>query len=256
MNNKHRSTPTHCEFRARRASIESIERRLLLSTVTVSDDGTIASVAGTDAADTIDVFDGTTGFRDEVYYISVSGRNFFGAELSSLQRIEIRAGDGDDLVNCSMQEFSKPVFIDLGEGNDRVEGDDTRGIITADGGEGNDTIIGGAGADRISGGLGSDRLYGRGGRDRLSGGGGKDRLYGGASGDWLSGQGGDDQLFGEGGNDRLSGGVGGRDTLHGNAGDDYLASNDGSIDELFGDGGTDSATADLNDILSSIETTV
>ena len=52
------------------------------------------------------------------------------------------------------------------------------------------------------------------------------------------------------GNRDLGSGI---DTLSGNAGDDFLISDDGFIDQLFGDGGNDSARADVDDLLTGIE---
>lgn len=84
--------------------------------------------------------------------------------------------------------------------------------MSADGGDGDDTITGSSAADHLVGGAGADRIWGLWGNDRVSGGDGDDRVFGGD---------GDDTLFGDAGADRVSGG-GGDDTLDAGLGRDWL----------------------------------
>lgn len=83
-----------------------------------------------------------------------------------IQIKEIRAGNGDDIIDMTSQQFSytgSGVRIYGGSGND---------IIWAN--KGNHTIFGGSGNDRMIGGNGNDVLAGGAGNDRMHGGGGKD----------------------------------------------------------------------------------
>jgi len=120
--------------------------------------------------------------------------------------------------------------------------------VSADGGDGNDTIDAAAGDDHLVGGLDDDRLLGRNGDDTLFGGAGLDLLLGGNDADYLWGESDDDTLFGEAGTDNANGGDdsddlvdGGTedDTLHGATGDDTVLGRDGD-DVLYGDDGRDS----------------
>jgi VCBS repeat-containing protein len=61
------------------------------------------------------------------------------------------------------------------------------GIVSVDGGKGNDSLTGTAGADKLLGGAGDDSLLGADGADVLIGGAGVDRLTGGAGADVLTG---------------------------------------------------------------------
>jgi Ca2+-binding RTX toxin-like protein len=118
--------------------------------------------------------------------------------------------------------------INTGKGNDRITTTSEYPVqLRVNAGAGHDTVIGGAANDEISGGTGNDRLYGSGGNDTLYGSGGHDRLYGDA---------GNDQLYAGSGNDRLYGGTG--------------------SDVLSGSGGKDIGQSDVDDLLTSIETTV
>lgn len=83
-----------------------------------------------------------------------------------IQIKEIRAGNGDDIIDMTSQQYSytgSGVRIYGGSGND---------IIWAN--KGNHTIFGDSGNDRIIGGNGNDVLAGGAGNDRMHGGGGKD----------------------------------------------------------------------------------
>src|SRR5262245_30636443 len=181
-----------------RAIMDAMEPRILLASITaqLSADGTL-TVTGTDGADTIVV--GTAvrdlpGGDNLVEVVVAAGRDFV---QSSVQRVVILAGGGNDTIDCSAVpptfdlDDTKPLnnaaFIDAGAGDDSINatslddtiiggtGDDTiqggSGVDRIAGGEGNDSISGNAQADRIDGGVGADFLNGHGGRDKLSGGG-------------------------------------------------------------------------------------
>jgi Ca2+-binding RTX toxin-like protein/subtilisin-like proprotein convertase family protein len=69
------------------------------------------------------------------------------------------------------------------------------GLVTLDGGAGNDTLVGGAGRDLLVGGTERDVLMGYGGNDTLQGGDGADWLFGGDGNDTLTGGAGADEFF-------------------------------------------------------------
>jgi uncharacterized delta-60 repeat protein len=162
-------------------------------------------------------------------------------DQGNITLISIVCGDGDDVVVLSDID-SEDALVDAGNGDDRIGS-----------GAGHDTLLGGDGRDQIDGGGAADRIAGGNGRDKLTGGSAGDRINGGAGGDWLAGQGGNDTLMGEGGADYLDGGIN-ADYVQGNSGNDvFVEESDFTVDNLFGDGGHDRATAEEDDILSSIE---
>ena len=79
---------------------------------------------------------------------------------------EIRAGDGDDVVDMTSQRFE---YI----------GDD----LTIRGGSGNDTLWANKGNNMLFGDAGNDRLVGASGNDLLAGGTGNDSMHGGGGSD-------------------------------------------------------------------------
>jgi Ca2+-binding RTX toxin-like protein len=96
-------------------------------------------------------------------------------------------------------------------GNDSITASTLKassGLLSLDGGAGNDTITGGAGHDFLFGGDDNDRILGGGGNDQLSGGNGNDALDGGIGNDALVGGAGNDTLTGGAGNDTITGGAG------------------------------------------------
>jgi Ca2+-binding RTX toxin-like protein len=99
------------------------------------------------------------------------------------------------------------------------------GPLTADGGDGNDSI----GGDDYN--------------DTLSGGGGDDYITGGGGGDTISGGEGNDQLDG----------VTGRDTVNGDAGNDYITATDSESDTIDGGADTDTAYYDRFDTVTNVE---
>jgi Ca2+-binding RTX toxin-like protein len=155
-----------------------------------------------------------------------------------ITRINVDAGDGDDIV--SLFGTHLPGYVFGGYGEDRIAG-----------GSGNDTLTGGANRDRIDGNVGADRINGSGGNDVLQGGLNNDRLYGGEGNDVLSGLSHVDRLFGGNGNDTLIGGTS-NDKLYGEGGDDLLVGNSG-IDIINGGADEDSAKEDAQDHYAEIE---
>ncbi len=182
-------------------------------------------VPGTSGNDFIDIV-----ADDEVIQASLNG---FGRQfnVSQVDQISITGGDGNDNIDAG-SDRAVPIFADGGNGRDKIAG-----------GFKNDTLMGDGGRDFIDGGAGADHIIGGGGNDQLRGQTGNDLIHGGPGNDYLEG---------DSGNDRLDGGSG-LDTVHGNDGDDFITANDGAIDSLFGDGGTDTATADAQDLKTSIE---
>lgn len=152
------------------------------------------------------------------------------------------------------------------------------GILSVDGGSGNDTITGTLEDDLIFGGTGNDIIQGGAGQDEMHGGAGVDTLsyeassvgvtvsIGGGFGDVVGGAGGDaafdsgtgfENIIGGSGNDGFDGnslanvidGRGGNDDLWGFAGADKLIGGAGD-DTLHGNDGADTLTGgDDNDIL-------
>ena len=175
----------------------------------------------------------------------------------------------DEIVNAGRIEGQ----INLGAGNDLLDGRLGLTLGAADGAEGDDTLLSGTAAETLLGGFGQDWLDGGDGADSLLGGAGANHILAGAGNDSLTGEAGDDAMLGEAGddwlqsdrgNDSLSGGDGadtlnggdGDDTLTGGGGDDLLEAWDdqdqvsggdgndtitawGGGDGLFGDGGND-----------------
>jgi Ca2+-binding RTX toxin-like protein len=142
-------------------------------------------------------------------------------------RVAVKAGKGcravkgdKTKVRCTTAKAPTRVLLHLGAKNDSVTNRSDL-AISANGGDGNDTLAGGPRADRLIGEGGADRLYGRAGADSLDGGEGADRLWGEAGNDGLNGGWGNDALAGGDGNDQLVGSVG-DDREYGGAGDDYF----------------------------------
>jgi Ca2+-binding RTX toxin-like protein len=81
--------------------------------------------------------------------------NGFGADVSNVGSIALRAGIGDDTISAGngLATLSKFIF-DGGAGNDQITGGD--GADSVIGGAGDDTIAGGRGDDTVSMGSGND----------------------------------------------------------------------------------------------------
>ena len=180
--------------------------------------------------------------------------------------ITLRGGDGNDLLSASGRNFElrgdggadliRVNAFDIPGDPDLSFDDSVTGRSRAFGGDGNDTIHGGAGNNTLEGNAGNDRIYLPFGY--ASGGGGSDRIITrGSFGSTASGGDANDHLTAlEGGT--LLGGNGddvltGARLLIGGAGDDIIFSRNGRTDTLDGGAGNDTATADEDDVLTSIE---
>lgn len=128
------------------------------------------------------------------------------------------------------------IVVDGLAGNDHINVDDGLGLVSIDGGDGNDritiwpssstsegraSIFGGNGNDEITAGSGKDSVNGAAGNDAIIAGGGDDLVIGGTENDTLTGGAGKDKMYGGDGNDRLRGN-GGNDVIYGDAGSDRL----------------------------------
>jgi Ca2+-binding RTX toxin-like protein len=185
------------------------------------------------------------GTGDTLRFIANGTLTSAGAfQTSGFERIELGAG-GVQLVLHALPT----TVVGGGSGNDRIDGRLLPNIsFSADGLEGNDTLVASDAGGVFSGSAGNDSLLGGAGGDNFSGG---------ANGDTLSGGGGDDSLHGGLGNDRLLGGAGddvfarpsfqdpteqGADTILGGAGNDQvvmLLANLDALDSIAGGSGHD-----------------
>ncbi|MBI1312477.1 hypothetical protein GC176_14390 [bacterium] len=165
------------------------------------------------------------------------------SQLVSIETAVLNGDDGDESI--SAEQFSGLVTINGGGGNDTLYGAASGSVIN--GGSGNDSLYGAASGDVINGGDGNDVIVGFGGDDRIDGGAGNDNLVGGAGSDTLIGGDGDDHLHGQGSSgDVLSGGPdadlldggSGDDSLYGAASGDVINGGDGN-DFIVGFGGDD-----------------
>lgn len=165
---------------------------------------------------------------------------------SLVTSLEINGSSGNDKItlNSLPSDWNGLVTLNGGAGNDSLSGASAGVGIRLIGGDGNDTLVGGNGGDVLLAGDGDDSLKGNSGADILVGGDGQDKLFGDAGDDALIGDDGLDPL--DDGNDSLDGGPGndtllgqsGNDTLKGNTGDDLVLGDDGD-DSLNGGSGTD-----------------
>jgi Ca2+-binding RTX toxin-like protein len=166
--------------------------------------------------------------------VDANGSTFIA---TNLQDLEVWAGRGDDTVIIGNLSgiVTEPVMVDLGAGDDVLDGSSATTPIIAYGRSGNDVLTGGSAADWLKGGDGNDVLEGGNGNDVLIGGRGDDTLDGGFGDDRLFGGQGDDKLLGGDGNDVLKGG-GGNDTLDGGPGKDSLIDWAGKYEKGKGNG--------------------
>lgn len=223
---------------------ELLESRQLLSVTAIVIQNELYITAGTNDSVTV-----KTGIGNPLpVEVLGNGVKVFGAgnvPASSLGRIRIEAGDGNNTINLSSVTAanfgaSLEVVVYGGNGNDTIIGSPDIGISVL-GGDGADTLTGGSGKDTLDGGNGRDSIAGGIGDDVLRGGDGFDSLDGGNGNDTLSGGDGKDTVLGAAGNDSLDGGSdtddvrggSGNDTLTGGAGVDTMNGEDGN-DSVFG----------------------
>ncbi len=136
-----------------------------------------------------DCFDGGSGYdilhltqMDDALFLDDQNLSDFGeiAKFSDIE--EIRAGEGDDIVDMTSFNF---IYGDI-----KILGGDGNDILWSS--SGNDEIFGGNGDDNIQSAIGNDKIFGQEGDDILKayygddflvGGLGSDQLYGGAGAD-------------------------------------------------------------------------
>ncbi len=235
--------------------LESLETRALMAAGVTANllDGVLV-VEGTESRDLIVISSNNN-------HLSVNGiaETF---DSSGVQKIEVRAGGGSDIVAVS-RAVKQMAVIDAGDGNDIVIGGG--GLTAIHGGDGDDMLYGGTDTSLIFGDAGDDTIHGDNASNCLSGGDGNDRITGGprldlifgeAGNDILDGQAGADIIIAGGGNDQLFGGLG-NDLLLGESGNDILRGGDGvdillggeGVDQLFGEADDDYLFYDLDDLI-------
>jgi len=142
-------------------------------------------------------------------------------EGSTTAGMQIDAGDGSDQVDVMAGfYFEGVVTVNGGSGDDRISVTSARSVI--EGGEGNDEIAGHNDRDTLYGGAGNDTIAGRGGDDTIDGGPGTDSIFGDS--------------------DRLTGGDG----------NDTIRVRDGERDQVSCGAGADIVTADPADVIEPL----
>jgi Ca2+-binding RTX toxin-like protein len=146
-----------------------------------------ANLSASTVEDGVLTVEGTTGDDLIVLRPSTQGRvlitvNGFQRHFSGVDRVVVNSGLGNDVVRA-MSNFSKPVEMHGGLGDDVLEGGPRADLVFGEGGD--DMLRGGSGNDVLVGGLGNDRLLGQAGRDLMIGSDGIDRLEGGDGDDIL-----------------------------------------------------------------------
>lgn len=216
--------------------LEQLECRKLL---TAAMSGTVPNMLVVDGTDGVDLI--SLRYRGSNVQVILNGvAQFFTA--ADINRIEVYAGEGNDIVDLSTLYIN--TYVLAGAGNDLVLGGFGNDSLT--GAAGKDTLRGGAGDDRLNGANSPDQVFGDDGSDVLYGGVHNDYLDGGAGVDWIFAEDGDDSLLGGPHNDRLYGGAG-RDRILGQHGGDLLVGDSGNDliwggignDQISGSSGTD-----------------
>lgn len=182
---------------------------------------------------------------------------------SAVTAIVVTGSDADnvlDLSGVTAAQFTALTSLsaDGGDGNDSITGSDDfadsmvggNGRDTLNGQGGNDTLSGGDGADAITGGLGNDSILGGNNADTITGDAGLDTLEGGDGADSLNAGDDNDSVLGGNGADSIDGGLGddtinsdgGNDTVNGNAGNDSILGG-ADRDSLLGGDGNDTINA-------------
>ena len=156
----------------------------------------MATIYGTDDAETINSYDGVTSGSDLIYgfagddtIVGLAGQDMiiggFGADT-----MDGEVG-GYDYDTASYVDSTMGVIVSLATGlgfNGTAQGDILSNFENLNGSAHDDILLGDdasnflsgqAGNDNLSGGGGADQLYGDNGDDRLKGGGGADTLHGG-----------------------------------------------------------------------------
>lgn len=177
---------------------EALERRRMLSFSTSLSNG-VLTVLGDGNSQEIIVWrsSGDIKVREVLNQVETDST---GYASSSVTRIDVYAGYGDDLVTIET-DTDNPIGTTGIDQPTRLYGDN-----------GNDTLKGGDAADI---------LYGQMGNDELHGGGGDDSLYGGYGGPNDADTNGTDTLIGDAGADFMDGGPGSNDSGNRDANDEY-----------------------------------
>jgi Ca2+-binding RTX toxin-like protein len=182
------------------------------------------------------VFDAGTGTAN---VIGVSPRTVGGFSLHDAAATIKLSGASTCSISADKHSVLCPASItkltlNLGDGDDEVNGGTYDIDTTIQAGDGEDHVLGGPGNDKILGGPDKDLLYGGFGEDKLEGGAGVDTLYGQAGNDAIGVPTDlDDHLWGSSGQDKLYGG----ETVHGDDDNDTLYP--GINGDLWGGTGVD-----------------
>jgi Ca2+-binding RTX toxin-like protein len=124
-------------------------------------------VGGTPEADRVVVAPGSKRGTVAVTINGVTRDNLVAPSGTTLTRIAIYGGAGDDDAEAA-GKLVPAAELYGGTGNDRLKAGSGNNLLV--GGDGNDVLIGGGGRDLLLGGLGSDRLHAGTGQDILLGG--------------------------------------------------------------------------------------
>lgn len=268
LKSRRRGSRRHCS-----TAPESLEQRTYLSVSSLISNNQLIIVS--DGDDSIEVRPDPGGSGQvQVLANGVIDTTLPVVQASTLQRIDIDAGPGDNRIDLNLVSSTQFTFVDIntGEGlrimvdagdgadtiigsasfNDSLFGGDGDDIINAslrfeitgnqliDGGDGNDTLHGGAGNDTINGRDGDDTIFGDnvlGSATLPVGATGADVIAGGDGNDTVDGGRGNDSINGNQGEDSLLGGAGG-DTISGDSGLDTIQGQQGD-DSLLGGGSND-----------------
>ena len=152
---------------------------------------------------------------------SVSNSAVVGTEterIYSFEQAELTGGAAANAISVA-SNFTGPVTLNGGAGNDTLLGNQFNDVLNGD--AGNDSLNGGLGDDTLFGGDGNDTLIGHLGNDSLDGGAGADIGLGGL---------GDDTVLGGIGRDLLIGGYG-RDSVVGGNDDDIVIGSSTKYDD-------------------------
>jgi Ca2+-binding RTX toxin-like protein len=174
----------------------------------------MATVTGSDLAETLNAADGVTHGADDIY--GYDGDDFlFG--LGGDDRLfggwgaDVMFGGEDNDTAVYIRDASEGVYVSLESGRGyggSAQGDRLFDIENLHGTYFDDWLAGNSGPNRLRGAWGNDWLKGGGGSDHLQGDDGNDTLDGGTEADTLYGGLGDDTLRGGPGEDTLDGGPG------------------------------------------------
>jgi len=218
----------------------------------------MANVFGTNAAETLNAFDGVTNGADTIFGFggndAIFGLGGNDLILGGAGADTINGGSGTDTASYTDSSEGVTVFLTSGQGTGgTAEGDTLESIENLTGSahedylvgdDGNNVLTGLEDNDTLKGGGGSDILYGDSGNDKLKGGGGADTINGGSGVDTASYEGSSAGVFislitdtadwGDATGDELNS----IENLIGSAHDDQLWGNDG-VNVISGGEGND-----------------